>query len=336
MPEPISIAFLLYPRVTQLDLTGPAQFLARLGNQKIDLVWKNKDPVPTDCGFSIVPTATFGDIQAADIICIPGGPGSIDVMEDEQVLAWINAVAADAKWVTSVCTGSLILAAAGLLKGYRATSHWAWREYLPLFGAEPVEERIVFDRNRVTGGGVTTGIDFGLALTAAVRGDDFAKAVQLGLEYDPAPPFDSGSPEKAGADLTAFVRARSRRESPDREPRIKAVAERMREIATERESSPQVPRIRSLAVDRAAGQLIATMALPVPAGSLVITLLDSTAARGRSYRLATLPVGDPGTKLAASIDGMGEGTYLVRVEVDGISTIPDLTNGRFTGPLVSI
>ena len=231
MPEPVSIAFLLYPNVTQLDLTGPAQFLARLGNQRIDLVWKSKDPVPTDCGFSILPTATFADIRSADILCVPGGPGSIDMMEDGQVLGWIAAVAAEAKWVTSVCTGSLILAGAGLLRGYRATSHWAWREYLSLFGAEPVEERIVFDRNRVTGGGVTAGIDFGLALTAAIRGEEFAKAVQLGLEYDPAPPFDSGSPEKAGEALTAFVRARSRRDAPDRETRIRAVAERMKASA---------------------------------------------------------------------------------------------------------
>src|SRR5690349_6807482 len=109
MPEPISIAFLLYPNVTQLDFTGPVQFLASLGNQKIDLVWKTKDPVPTDCGFSILPTATFDQATTADIICIPGGPGSTDVMEDDESLAWVNAIAADAKWVTSVCTGSLIL-----------------------------------------------------------------------------------------------------------------------------------------------------------------------------------------------------------------------------------
>ena len=228
MPEPISIAFLLYPNVTQLDLTGPAQFLARLGNQTIDLVWKDRNPVPTDCGFSIMPTATFGDVRTADILCVPGGPGSMDVMEDEQSLAWIAAVAADARWVTSVCTGSLILAAAGLLEGYRATSHWAWREYLPLFGAELVEERFVFDRNRITGGGVTAGMDFGLALTAAIRGEEFAKAVQLALEYDPSPPFDSGSPEKAGEALAPFVRAQSRRAAPDREARIKAVAEKMK------------------------------------------------------------------------------------------------------------
>jgi cyclohexyl-isocyanide hydratase len=150
------------------------------------------------------------------------------MMEDEEVLAWLRGVAGQASWVTSICTGSLILAAAGLLTGYRAACHWNWREHLALFGAEPVAERIVFDRNRVTGGGVTAGIDFALALTAAIRGEVHAKAVQLSLEYDPAPPFDSGSPEKAGGELVASVRERTRRLAPDREDRIKAVAESLR------------------------------------------------------------------------------------------------------------
>jgi cyclohexyl-isocyanide hydratase len=225
--QPVSVAFLLYPNLTQLDLTGPAQILSRLGRQRIDLVWKDREPVPTDAGFSILPTATFDEIERADILCVPGGIGCVDMMEDEEVLAWVRAVAADATWVTSVCTGSLILAAAGLLRGYRAACHWAWREHLARFGAEPVAERIVFDRNRATGGGVTAGIDFALALTAAIRGAAHAKAVQLGLEYDPAPPFDAGSPEKAGEQLTAFIRERTRQAAPDREERIRAVAERM-------------------------------------------------------------------------------------------------------------
>ncbi len=227
-PRSVSIAFLLYPNVTQLDLTGPAQVLSRLGGQSIELVWKSRDPVATDSGFSILPTATFEEVRRADIICVPGGFGCVDMMEDEEVLAWLRSAAEDALWVTSVCTGSLILAAAGLLTGYRAASHWNWREHLASFGAEPVAERIVFDRNRVTGGGVTAGIDFALALTAAIRGEAHAKAVQLSLEYDPAPPFDAGSPEKAGEELTAFVRERTRRLAPDREDRIRAVAERVR------------------------------------------------------------------------------------------------------------
>jgi cyclohexyl-isocyanide hydratase len=226
--QPVSVAFLLYPNVTQLDLTGPAQVLSRLGGQTLDLVWKSREPVPTDSGFSIVPTATFADVSSADIICIPGGFGCVDMMEDEEVLAWVRSVAAGAQWVTSVCTGSLILAAAGLLRGYRAASHWAWRDHLALFGAEPVAERVVFDRNRVTGGGVTAGIDFALALTAAIRGEAHARAVQLALEYDPAPPFDAGSPEKAGEQLVALVQERSRRGVPDRAERMRAVAERMK------------------------------------------------------------------------------------------------------------
>lgn len=225
--KPISIAFLVYPDVTQLDLTGPAQFLSRLGNHKLDLVWKSKELVPTDCGFALLPTATFDEVREADILCVPGGFGCIDVMEDNEALDWVRSVGSGAEWVTSVCTGSLILGAAGLLQGYRAACHWDWRDQLKLFGADPVAERVVFDRNRVTGGGVTAGIDFGLALTAAIRGESHARAVQLGLEYDPAPPFDSGSPERAGEALVEAVRRRSRSRAPDREERIWAAARRL-------------------------------------------------------------------------------------------------------------
>ena len=130
MMEPVSVAFLLFPGLTQLDLTGPAQLLSRLGNVKLDLVWKDRVPVPTDAGFSIVATAAFDEVNKADILCIPGGVGVADVMEDEQAMAWVRRIGAQAQWVTSVCTGSLILGAAGLLKGYRATSHWAWRDQL--------------------------------------------------------------------------------------------------------------------------------------------------------------------------------------------------------------
>jgi cyclohexyl-isocyanide hydratase len=213
--------------VTQLDLTGPAQVLSRLGRQTLHFVWKDLQPVQTDAGFSILPTATFADINGADIICIPGGMGVADVMEDEQALAWVRRVGGRAEWVTSVCTGSLVLGAAGLLRGYRAATHWAWRDFLPLFGAEPSNERVVFDRNRVTGGGVTAGIDFALALTAAIRGETHAKAVQLSLEYDPAPPFSAGSPEGAGEALVANLRARMDQLAPDRADRIRAAAARL-------------------------------------------------------------------------------------------------------------
>jgi cyclohexyl-isocyanide hydratase len=225
--QAIRIAFLVYPNVTQLDLTGPAQVLSRLGDAKVDLVWHSRDPVQTDSGFALLPTATFDEVRQTDILCVPGGFGCTDVMQDDAALAWVRDVGTSARWVTSVCTGSLILGAAGLLRGYRATSHWAWRDYLKLFGAVPVGERVVFDRNRVTGGGVTAGIDFALALMAEIRGEKYARLVQLGLEYDPSPPFDSGTPEKAGEDLVAQVHERSNRMAPDRERTIFAAADRL-------------------------------------------------------------------------------------------------------------
>ncbi len=225
--KPTRVVFLVFPNVTQLDLTGPAQVLSRLPNAKVDLVWKSLDPVQTDSGFALLPTGTLDEVTEADILCIPGGFGCVDVMHDDDALAWVRSVGERAQWVTSVCTGSLILGAAGLLEGYRATSHWAWRDYLKLFGAEPVAERVVFDRNRVTGGGVTAGIDFALALTAQIEGEDYARAIQLGLEYDPHPPFDSGTPSKAGEQLVKQVYERSDRMAPDREERVRVAAERL-------------------------------------------------------------------------------------------------------------
>ena len=221
---PLSVAFLLFPNVTQLDLTGPAQVLSRLGNAKIDLVWKTLDPVMTDAGFAILPTATFADISQADILCVPGGIGVTAVMMDEAAMTWVRLLGGSAQWVTSVCTGSLILGAAGLLKGYKATTHWAWHEHLALFGASPVKARTVFDRNRVTGGGVTAGIDFALSLMAAIRGEEHARIVQLALEYDPAPPFDSGSPDKAGDVLLSRYAERMAALAPNRETEMQEAA----------------------------------------------------------------------------------------------------------------
>jgi len=220
----MNIAFLLYPNVTQLDFAGPAQVLSGLGDATLHYVSSTMEPIATDCGFAVLPTATFETLTDADILCVPGGFGSAAAMEDETLVAWVAKIGAQAQWVTSVCTGSMILAAAGLLEGYRAGSHWMWRDELALFGAEPVAERVVFDRNRVTGGGVTAGIDFGLALSAAIRGEDHAKAVQLALEYDPAPPFDSGSPEKAAPAIVSAIRERVTALAPDRRERIRAVA----------------------------------------------------------------------------------------------------------------
>jgi cyclohexyl-isocyanide hydratase len=170
------------------------------------MVWKTLEPVKTDAGFSIVPTTTFKECPQLDVICIPGGAGQVGVMNDAEVLAFVARQGAQARYVTSVCTGSLVLGAAGLLKGYRSACHWASRDLLAAFGAIPVAERVVRDRNRFSGGGVTAGIDFGLTLLAEIAGDEVAKSVQLGLEYDPQPPFQSGSPEKAGPERVARVR----------------------------------------------------------------------------------------------------------------------------------
>ena len=221
------IAFLLFPGITQLDLTGPAQFLSRLPNAKVDLVWDSLDPVPTDVGFSILPTATFADVPRADVLCVPGGMGVAQVIDHAPALDWVRQVGSEATWVTSVCTGALVLGAAGLLRGYKATTHWAWHDLLALFGAEPVQTRTVIDRNRATGGGVTAGIDFALTLMAAIAGEDHAKAVQLALEYDPAPPFDTGTPAKAGPALVEVYQARANRLAPHRRDELMASAARL-------------------------------------------------------------------------------------------------------------
>jgi cyclohexyl-isocyanide hydratase len=223
----VHIAFLLFPNVTQLDLTGPAQFLSRLPDAKVDLVWDSRDPVPTDSGFSILPTATFAEVPQVDLLCVPGGIGVSKVIDHAPALDWVRQVGSEAQWVTSVCTGALILGAAGLLKGYKATTHWAWHDLLSLFGAEPVQARHVIDRNRATGGGVTAGIDFALALMAEIAGEDHARAVQLALEYDPDPPFDGGSPTKAGQALVDVYTARANRLAPERRAELIASAERL-------------------------------------------------------------------------------------------------------------
>ena len=208
MAEPVQIGILLYPNVTQLDATGPAQVLSRVPGAKMHMIWKTLDPVPTDAGFSIVPTTTFADCPQLDVICVPGGGGQVELMVDPETLDFLRKQAATARYVTSVCTGSLVLGAAGLLKGYKSACHWAWRDMLKDFGAIPVAERVVRDRNRISGGGVTAGIDFGLTVVAELVGRTQAEAIQLGLEYAPAPPFDAGTPESAPADVVDAVRSR--------------------------------------------------------------------------------------------------------------------------------
>ena len=202
------IGMLIFPRLTQLDMTGPYEVLARLPDTTVDLVARTMDPVTTDRGMQIVPTVTYETCPPLDIIMVPGGPGQQDLMEDEAALSFLRKQAAQAKYVTSVCTGSLVLAAAGLLKGKRATSHWAAVEHLPLLGAIPVREQVVVDGNVVTGAGVTSGIDFALRLAAILEGEKVAREIQLQIEYEPEPPFDSGSPERASPETLATVKAR--------------------------------------------------------------------------------------------------------------------------------
>ncbi len=192
----LEIGMLLYPKLTLLDLIGPQTVFSWFANTH--LVWKTTDPVLSDTGIAITPSATFETCpRELDILFVPGGFGTNQQLNDAEVLAFLADRGARAKYVTSVCSGSLLLGAAGLLRGYKATSHWAVRDSLRAYGAEPTDERVVVDRNRATGGGVTAGIDFGLVLLAKLRGDEAAKMTQLAMEYDPAPPFASGSPKTA-------------------------------------------------------------------------------------------------------------------------------------------
>lgn len=200
------IGFLLYPELTQLDMTGPAQVLARMPGAKLHFVWKDMAPIRDDCGLTFLPTATFENCPQLDMICVPGGYGTAAVMQDETALTWLRKQAGSARFVTSVCTGSLVLAAAGLMTGYRAGCHWAWRDLLAGFGAIPVAERVVEDRDRISGGGVTAGIDFAFRIVEKLHGRDVAEMIQLALEYDPAP-LGGGTPETARKSILDMTRA---------------------------------------------------------------------------------------------------------------------------------
>ncbi len=226
----MQIGLLLFPNLTQLDLAGPFEVFARTPGATVHVIWKSADPVRTDRGLVLMPTTTFAACPQLDVICVPGGPGQIDLMDDDETLDWLRRQAKGARWVTSVCTGSLVLAAAGLLDGYQAACHWASRDQLALLGAIPVDARVVIDRNRVSGGGVTAGIDYALSLVATMLGEDAAKEIQLGIEYDPAPPFNAGSPHSADAALVARTRGKMapmlarRREATDRAAARRAAA----------------------------------------------------------------------------------------------------------------
>lgn len=204
---PLQIGLVLFPRLTQLDLTGPFEVFARLPNAKVHLIWKRIEPIVSDVGLGILPTTTLEDCPNLDVICIPGGPGMNDLLEDEQILAFVRRQGAQARYVTSVCTGALVLGAAGLLKGYKAATHWASMGFLEAFGATPVNTRVCIDRNRITGGGVTAGIDFGLVLAAALSDQPTAEKIQLYMEYNPEPPFAAGSPDTAPPTVVSEFRS---------------------------------------------------------------------------------------------------------------------------------
>ncbi|KVP15107.1 DJ-1/PfpI family protein [Burkholderia ubonensis] len=205
----LHIGFLVFPGVQQLDLTGPHDVLASLPDTAAHLVWKTREPVASSSGLALTPGHTFANCPPLDVICIPGGTGITDLLSDRETIDFVRERSAAARYVTSVCTGALLLGAAGLLRGRRATTHWAFHALLEPLGAVPVRERVVRDGNLFTGGGVTAGIDFALTIAAELAGDEEAQAIQLELEYAPAPPFDAGSPDTAPAGVVMRVRERS-------------------------------------------------------------------------------------------------------------------------------
>jgi cyclohexyl-isocyanide hydratase len=208
MSAPLQIGLLVFPKVTQLDLTGPLQVFASVPGAQVHLIWKRIEPVPSDSVLTLTPTVSFADCPQLDVICVPGGAGTDDMVNDEEMLEFLQRQAAGAKYITSVCTGSLVLGAAGLLKGYRATTHWTAIDFLAPYGATPTRTRVCVDRNRISGGGVTAGIDFALTLVSILVDRPTAEAIQLRLEYNPAPPFNAGSPETAPPEILARTKDR--------------------------------------------------------------------------------------------------------------------------------
>jgi len=221
------IGLLLFPDITQLDMTGPYEVFTKLPGAEVHLVAKSMAPVEANGGMRILPTITLADCPQLDLVCVPGGAGMNALLNDAETLDFLRRQAVGARWVTSVCTGALVLGAAGLLKGKRAATHWMSREMLASFGAIPVAERVVKDGNVITGGGVTAGIDFALTVAAETFGEDLAKAIQLGIEYDPQPPFDAGSPEGAGSAIVAKARSSAAARQQERAEAVARAAARI-------------------------------------------------------------------------------------------------------------
>jgi len=224
----IAVGMLLFPNLTQLDLTGPYEVFARMPNTVVTLVAETHAPVRSERGLTIMPDTSFADAPQCDVLFVPGGIGVNPMMEHAPALEFLRTQAEGARFITSVCTGALLLGAAGLLQGYRAVTHWLAMDLLPILGAEPVHERVVIDRNRITGGGITAGIDFGLVVAAELCGRDVAERIQLMMEYNPAPPFTSGSPASAGAALVEDVRATTSNNQELRRQIAKRAAARLR------------------------------------------------------------------------------------------------------------
>ena len=228
--KPFRLVFALYPGVTHLDFTGPHQFLQRLPGAQVTVASLEGGEMEAD-GLTFAGLTPYFDIETCDLICVPGGFGTTEAMLDERFLQQIRRLAGTATWVTSVCTGSLILAAAGLLTGKRAACHWAWRDQLALFGAIPDPARVVRDGHLITGGGVTAGIDFALTVAAEIAGPAFAQSLQLGLEYAPAPPFNAGRPETAPAEVLARVQGMYGAAMPERLAAAQEAAARLKATA---------------------------------------------------------------------------------------------------------
>jgi len=203
----MQIGFILFPNVTQLDFTGPLQMLHRVPGATTHILARTLAPVPSDCGLGLVPTGTFAEAPALDMICVPGGFGVGAAIRDEETLAFVRAAGQSARYVTSVCTGAFLLGAAGLLRGRRATTHWAYHHLLPLVGAIPQQGRVVRDGDVFTGGGVTAGIDFALTVAAEIASPQAAQRIQLATEYDPEPPFAAGSPDRAPVEVSDELKA---------------------------------------------------------------------------------------------------------------------------------
>jgi cyclohexyl-isocyanide hydratase len=227
-PPPLEIGILLFPGVTALDAVGPYEPLVRLPGARVRWVGGEEGPVRSQGGLGLHVDTAWPDCPQLDLLLVPGGAGQVDGMEDEALLGFLRRQAEGARWVTSVCTGSLLLGAAGLLRGYRATTHWRYLDCLGDLGAVPVRKRVVSDRNRVTAAGVSAGIDMGLFLAALIAGDGPAREIQLQLEYDPQPAFHAGSPEKADADIVAAVEGATQPLYDRRRAQARRLGERLR------------------------------------------------------------------------------------------------------------